>query len=90
MIYTLIVIRKESCIATQEFLDTHDTAQMTKDMIMSYDVLVDVLQANNGDISILTEQSIGDEVLESDGAQMPEERESIDNQNHSTDERDDL
>ena len=77
-------------IATDEFLDSHNTTQMTKDMIMSYDVLVDVLQANNGDISILTEQSIGDEVLESDGAQMPEERESIDNQNHSTDERDDL
>lgn len=78
-------------IATQEFLDTHDTAQMTKDMIVSYDVLVDTLQSSHGDISVLTEiMSVVDDVLDTDEAQMPEEKDSADSPIHTTDDRDEL
>jgi hypothetical protein len=84
-------------IATQEFIDTHDVTPMTKDMVMSYDVLVDALQASNGDISVVTEMmSIGDEVLNADGVQItsatkdteltPDNKNSIDNTSHDDEE----
>lgn len=54
-------------IATQEFIDTHDVSPMTKDMIISYDVLVDTLSKYNGNMETLNEiLNTGDEVLNTD------------------------
>ena len=80
-------------IATQEFLDTHDVTSITKDMIISYDALVDTLSACNGNLEVLNEiMNVGDEVLNSDTVSMPTvdnkttDDKTVENNNHDEEE----